>query len=269
MAIKSSNVVYKSGDDSISAYLTYPDDGEKHPAVIMIHAIFGLDDHIRDVANRLASEGYVVLAPHLFSSKKLSPVLTAGNIAEAMKFMMSIPPDKQRDPEYRAAELNKLDGESKKAVMAVNEILFSNRPVDLFVEYMSSGADYLKSLDNISGKIGSVGFCFGGSMSINLACKGGIDAAVIFYGENPEPIDKVKNVKGAVMGLYGGEDTRITSKVNELVKAMADYKKPFTIKVFPGAFHAFFDDTHPQNYNKEAAEDSWDMMLKFYKDNLK
>jgi carboxymethylenebutenolidase len=268
MALKSEMVKYDTEGDAVSAYLAYPDDKKKHAGVILIHAIFGLDGHIKDVANRLAAEGYVVLAPDLFSSKKLSPVLTPSNIGEAMKFMMSIPPDKQRDPDYRAGELAKLSGESRKAVDAVNEVLFVNRPVALFVEYMSDGVDYLRSMGNVSGKIGSVGFCFGGGMSINLACTGKTDACIIFYGENPDPIEKIKNVKGAVMGLYGGEDKRINSRLNELVKALVDYGKPFTIKVFPGARHAFFDETREQVYNKEAAEDAWRMVLKFYRDNL-
>lgn len=268
MTTKSENVIYRTSDDSISAYLAYPDDVKKHPGIVLIHAIFGLDEHIKDVANRLASQGYVVLAPHLFSSRRLSKVLTKENVSEAMKFMMSIPTEKQRDPEYRAGALGKLDDRARKAVTSVNEVLFVNRPVDLFVEYMSSGIDYLGSLNRVNGKVGSMGFCFGGGMSINLACTGRIDACVIFYGENPEPLDKVQNIKGSVLGLYGGEDTRITSKINELVRALVDYKKPFMVKTYQGAYHAFFDEMHQQTYNKEAAQDSWQLVLGFFKSSL-
>ena len=181
MKTKSENVKYETKDDSIEAYLAAPDDNDKHPGVIMIHEIFGLDEHTKNVADRLAAEGYVVLAPHLFSSKKLSASLSSRNIATAMKFMMSIPVDKQRDEQYRANELAKLDEEEKKAVTEVNQILFMNRPIDLFVEYMSSGVDYLHSLPNVSEKIGSVGFCFGGGMSINLACTGKTEYLVYHY----------------------------------------------------------------------------------------
>jgi carboxymethylenebutenolidase len=268
LEIKSENINYKTKDDEIFAHLAYPVQEGRYPGIILIHEIFGLDEHIKKVADRIAGEGYVVLAPHLFSSKKLSVDLSAENIAIAMKFMMSVPPDKQRDWEYRAKELEKQDDKSKAAINVVNQILFLNRPIDLFVEYMSSGVDYLVSLKQVNGKIGSTGFCFGGGMSINLACTGKTDASIIFYGENPDPIDKIKNVKGAVMGLYGGEDQRINSKINELTKALVEYKRAFTIKVFPGAYHAFFNDTRPQTYNKAAAEDSWTMMLKFFKDNL-
>ena len=267
MAIKTEWVKYGTKDDEISAHLAYPDDGSKHPAVVLIHEIFGVDDHIKAVADRIAAEGYVVLAPHLFSSRELSAVLTPENIGITMKFMMSIPTEKQRDPEFRAKELEKLDEKSKNAVQQVNQVLFMNRPVDLFVEYLSSGVDYLSRLKQSNGKVGSAGFCFGGGMSINLACTGKTDASVIFYGENPEPIDKIKNVKGAVMGLYGGEDHRINSKIDELVKALVQYRRPFSIKVYPGAHHAFFNDTRPM-YNKTAADDAWKMLMDFFKVNL-
>jgi carboxymethylenebutenolidase len=269
MKTKSENVKFKTKDDAIEAYLAAPDDNDRHPGVIMIHEIFGLDDHTKNVADRLAAEGYTVLAPHLFSSKKLSASLSNQNIAVAMKFMMSIPVDKQRDEQYRANELAKLSEDEKKAVTEVNQILFMNRPTDLFVEYMSSGVDYLHSLPNVGEKIGSVGFCFGGGMSINLGCTGKTDASVIFYGENPNPIEKINGVKGAVMGLYGGEDSRINAGIHELVKALVEYKKPFTVKVFPGAHHAFFNDTREQHYNKQAAEEAWQMLLRFYNTNLR
>ncbi|EQD56162.1 Carboxymethylenebutenolidase, partial [mine drainage metagenome] len=115
---------YETKDDSVEAYLAAPADNDRHPGVIMIHEIFGLDAHTRNVADRLAAEGYTVLAPHLFSSKKLSASLSSQNIAAAMKFMMSIPVDKQRDEQYRADELAKLPEDEKKAVTEVNQILF-------------------------------------------------------------------------------------------------------------------------------------------------
>ncbi len=267
MDVKTEEITYKTRSDLISGHIAYPAAEGKYPAIVLIHEIFGIDDHIKKVADRIAAEGYVVLAPHLFSSKALSGVLTPENIGAAMKFMMSIPMDKQRDPEFRAAALAKLDEKSKAAVDGVNEMLFQNRPTKLFVRYLSSGVDYLNSRDNVNGKIGSAGFCFGGGMSINLACTGKTDASIIFYGENPTPIGKLKGVKGAVMGLYGGEDHRINANIDKLVKGLVKYQKPFTVKVFPGAHHAFFNDTRP-HYNKEAAEDSWRMMTKFFRDNL-
>jgi len=269
MEVRSEEIKYPAGDDAIAAHLARPAAAGKHPGVILIHEIFGLDDHIRGVADRIAAEGYVVLAPHLFSSKELSPTLSQENIAAAMRFMMSIPVEKQRDDTYRAAELAKLDEKTQGVIKAVNRVLFVNRPIELLVSYMEAGIDHLLSLEEVSGKIGSAGFCFGGGMSINLACTGRTDASVIFYGENPDPVEKVANVKGAVLGFYGGEDARINAGLHELVGALAAHKRPFTVRVFPGAYHGFFNDTRAQTYNKEAAEKAWPMLLEFFGDNLK
>lgn len=269
MEIESNETKYKVKDDEISSYIAYPSGNGRYPGIVLVHEIFGLDAHIREVSDRLAAEGYVVLAPHLFSSRQLSPVLTPESIGEAMKFMMAIPVEKQRDEAYRSAELAKLEEGKRKAIIGVYTTLFVNRPTDLFTDYLSYAVDHLNSLENVNGKIGSVGFCFGGGMSINLACTGKTDGSVIFYGENPNPIEKIKNVKGAVMGLYGGEDARINSKIDELVKALVTYKKSFSIKVYPGAHHAFFNDTRQATYNKEAAQDAWQLVLKFFSETLK
>ncbi len=268
MEIRSKTVVYRTEDDEISGHLARPANDGKYPAVILIHEIFGLDPHIKGVADRLAAEGYVVLAPHLFSSKKLSQILTPEAIGETLRFMMTIPPEKQRDEAYRKAELAKLDEKTRNGVMGVYTMLFVNRPVDLFTEYLSSGVDCLNSLENVNGRVGSVGFCFGGGMSINLACTGKTDASVIFYGENPDPVDKVKNVKGAVMGIYAGEDQRINSKINELVSALVEHKKAFSIKVYPGVHHGFFNDTRKNTYSENAATDAWEQVLDLFTEML-
>jgi carboxymethylenebutenolidase len=266
--IKSEETKYKTKDDEISCHIAWPEKDGKYPGVVLIHEIFGLDQHTKGVADRLAAEGYVVLAPHLFSSKRLSPVLTPESIGEAIKFMMSIPPEKQRDESYRAAELGKLDDARKRKIIDVYTTLFINRPTELFTDYLSYAVDHLNSLDKVNGKIGSVGFCFGGGLSINLACTGKTDGSIIFYGENPAPIDKIKDVKGAVMGIYAGEDGRINSKIDELVGALVRYKKSFSIKVYPGVHHAFFNDTRQMTYNKKAAEDAWRLVLGFFSETL-
>lgn len=268
MEIDTSNISYNSGNESISGYLAYPKDGQKHPGIVLIHEIFGVDDHIKDVTERLAREGYTVLAPDLFSSEKFSGILTKEAIGKAMNFMMSIPVDKQRDEKYRQEAMSKLRDSDRNAIAAVYGILFINRPIDTFTGYLSSAVDFLTQHNGVNGKIGSVGFCFGGGMSINLGCTGKVDAAAIFYGENPEPISKLRGVRHAVLGLYGGEDTRITSKAHELVKELADAKKNVTIKVYKGAYHAFFNNTRPQTHNETAAKDAWQMLLRFYKENL-
>ena len=269
MELKTEELKYKTADnDEISAFLAIPEDNAKHPGIVLIHEIFGLDDHIRDVAKRLSTQGYVVLAPDLFTSNKLSQTITKDGIMKTMNFIMSIPPEKQRDEAYRAEQMAKMSQEDQKAISGVYQTLFMNRPTELLTQYLSSAVDFLNQHPSVNGKIGSIGFCFGGGMSISLGCTGKVDAVVIFYGENPEPVEKAKNVKNAVLGIYAANDTRITSSVHELVKVLAEAKKPTTIKVYPNAYHAFFNDTRPQIYNEKAAKDAWRMVIDFFKDNL-
>lgn len=261
--ITGKDIEFKGTGGPLTAYLAAPTDGGKHPGVIVIHEIWGLNAHIKDVADRIASQGYVALAPHLFSSKHVSPLLTEPNIRAVMDFYRSIPPEKQRETDFVMGELQKLPEEKRKVVGELRDTLF-DLPEDKLTEELSLSVDHLKSLDSVSGKIGSFGFCFGGSMSGLLACTGKTDASVIFYGSNPDPIDSVKKIKGAIMGIYGGLDKRINSGLPELVKAMAEYEKPFEMCIYPGAPHAFFNDTSPQNYREAAAKDAWERLLRFF-----
>ncbi len=257
---------YKTGNDSIKAYLAEPDDNENHPAIIVIHEIFGLDDHTKSVAERFANQGYIALAPDLFTSHELSAKITKAGIMETMDFIMSIPPEKQRDEEYRNRRLGELPENKRKIIMSTYETLLVNRPVELLTSYLSSAVDYLRTNPKVT-KIGSAGFCFGGGMSINLGCTGKVDATVIFYGDNPEPLEKLKNVK-SVLGLYAGEDHRITSKTPELLGKLIEYNKPVTVKIYPGTYHAFFNNTRPKIYNEQASKDAWEMTIKFFESNL-
>ena len=130
------------------------------------------------------------------------------------------------------------------------------------VEYLNS-QDYVKE-----GKIGTVGFCFGGGMSVNVACHTKTAACAIFYGENPAPIELVEKIQCPALGLYGGEDMRINSDLDKLVSAMARYKKDFEMKIYPGAPHAFFNDTRATTYREFAAKDAWQRVLRFFRQSL-
>lgn len=88
-------------------------------------------------------------------------------------------------------------------------------------------------------------------------------ADVIFYGENPNPIELVENIASPVLGNYGAEDMRINAQLDELVKAMVMYKKDFEMRIYPNAAHALFNDATPL-YNEAAARDAWERVLRFY-----
>ncbi len=261
-------VKYSGATGQIDAYLAGPVQEGRFPAIVLVHEIFGLNKHIMSVADRLSSHGYVVLAPHLFSSGYAPRGMTEENIGMTMKFFMSLPPEKQRDMEFVQASLSKYDEDKRGVIQSLMGSMFS-LPRQKLAEELSAGVDFLNDRENVSrGNIGSAGFCFGGAMSAELACTGKTAASVIFYGQNPEPLERVVNINGPILGLYGALDRRINEHLHELVKALVEYDKIFEVVVYKGAAHAFFNDTG-RNYSEEAAKDAWERVLKFFAAYLK
>jgi carboxymethylenebutenolidase len=118
--------------------------------------------------------------------------------------------------------------------------------------------------------IGCVGFCWGGGTSINAAISNpDIDAAVIFYGRNPDPIDDVAKLTCPVIGFYGEADERISGGVPALEEAMKKHGKSYQAKIYPGAQHAFFNERKGDRHDAAAAADAWERMLDFFNKNLK
>ena len=265
-SVESEIISYAGETGNIEAYLAKPLSDTPRPAIIVIHEIFGLVDHTKDVANRFAAQGYVALAPNLYSgSETLRSVLTKNNVATLMQFMQTIPPGKMRDPTIMQQELTKQPQEIRASLQKVMGVLFGGLPKDQLTQDLVKAVNYLNSQAYIKkAAVGSVGFCFGGGMSINLACHAETAACVIFYGENPSPIDLVKNISGPVLGIYGGDDARINSNLDQLVKAMVEYKKDFEMRIYPAAPHAFFNDTSKATYRPDAAKDAWDRVLRFF-----
>jgi len=259
-------VDFEGASGTIPAYLVRPAPEEARPPVVVIHEIFGLGGHTRDVADRFAREGYVAMAPDLFGSPELAAVLTPPKIQKAMQFMSNLP---RRDPVLAEEALAKLPEEERALVAPTVRTLISGLPRDRLTKDLVAAVAYLRAQPFVRGdRIGAVGFCFGGNMSIRLACETDLAACVVFYGENPSPIERVKDIRGPVLGLYGAEDARINADLDELVKAMAEHRKDFEMRIYPGAGHAFFNDTNPSAYREAAARDAWDRVLRFYRRTL-
>ena len=106
-------------------------------------------------------------------------------------------------------------------------------------------------------------------MSVRLATEDPeLRACVIFYGQNP-PLEDVPRIQASVLGLYGGEDHGITDTVPQLDEAMRKAGKSFAHHVYPGARHAFFNDTRLQVYHPESAADAWKRVNEFFRSQLK
>ena len=211
-------------------YIARPYSSGPHPAVILVHEIWGLDEHIRDVSGRLAKEGYVTLAVDLFDGKTAA----APNFDEGGKLRESLDQDRV---------MNDLGG----------------------------ALEFLSELDYVDGKkIGCMGFCMGGSISLRFACHSrDLAAAIIFYGKNPEPLELVKEIRCPILGNWAANDQVFkVEEVEKLKLKLTEYNKVFDIKIFPGADHAFFNNTG-RNYQPEAAKESWKRTVDFFSLHLK
>jgi carboxymethylenebutenolidase len=128
--------------------------------------------------------------------------------------------------------------------------------------------DYLKTRPDSTGKVGCVGFCWGGAMSNQLAIHApDLKAAVPFYGRQPEAAD-VPKIKAAVQLHYGGLDERVNAGIPAYEEALKKAGVPYELYVYEGAQHAFNNDTAPTRYNEAAAKLAWDRTITFLKQKL-
>ena len=222
-------VHYPGKAGNVKAYLSRP--YSRHlGAVIVIHENRGLVDHIKDVARRFAKDGFVALAPDLLSRSGETDHFKTG----------------------------------EEAIAAIGKLTKGGVEEDLL-----SAVAYLKTLKYIKGRIGVVGYCWGGGQSLNFAtkCKD-LSAAVVYYGRNPDPLDSVQSIPCPLLGNYGGDDPNIIPGVEPLKAALTKYKKNFDIKVYPGAKHAFNNNTNHERYHPDAAKDAWARTVNFFKKDL-
>ena len=128
---------------------------------------------------------------------------------------------------------------------------------------------FLKTQEGVkSGKVGVVGFCFGGAYTLRLAAANpDIGAAVSYYGPAPQPVDQMANTQAAILGQYGGNDARVNGTIPDMEKVLTDAGKTFKKNTYEGANHAFNNDTGSR-YDKPAADLAWSRTIAFLKDQL-
>jgi carboxymethylenebutenolidase len=240
------SIPYKNS--GIPVYITRKD-SRSRPTVILIHEVWGLNEHIKDIADRLCEEGFMVLAPDLLAGTKMEEVL---------------------DP-----SLQKVIFDEKERLKHQQEIRKMWTPLKApgfaqeTINKLLACYDYLLSQDQI-GKIGVIGFCFGGTYSFNLAINQPcLAAAVVFYGHFDHDNHELSRIMSPMLAFYGEKDTSLVDQLPEIDIRMKKAQKDFTYKVYPDCGHAFFNDTNPLTYNKKAASDSWKLAIKFLKSTLK
>ncbi|MGG7466611.1 dienelactone hydrolase family protein [Plantibacter sp. YIM 135347] len=230
----------------LTAYRADPPKGvELRGAIVLIHEIWGLVPHITDVADRLAAEGYMVVAPDLLSGVGVTP--DVGEELQAVLF--------SGDEATRTAAQPRL----RELTAPVHAPEFAAEAVPA----LGKVVDLLFDEPGVDGRIAVMGFCFGGGYSFALAAADRrIRAAVPFYGYPPEPA-AVTAIACPVLAFYGDEDERLMKTLPELTETMEDARVEFTATVYPGAGHAFFNDSNSITYREDAAADAWARTLAF------
>jgi len=138
---------------------------------------------------------------------------------------------------------------------------------DMIVEAVA-GVTYMKNHPESTGKVGTVGFCFGGGVVNRMATDSpDLVAAVPYYGAQP-PADKVPNIKAALLLQYAGMDENINKGIDAFEAALKANNKKYTKHVYEGAQHAFNNDTNAARYNKAAADLAWGRTLAFFREQL-
>jgi carboxymethylenebutenolidase len=131
--------------------------------------------------------------------------------------------------------------------------------------------DYLLSLpETTSERVGTVGFCMGGQLSLYAACSNPkVGACVDYYGIHPSVKPNLAGLKAPVLGFFGANDAYVTAEAARQLQADIESRgKRAEFHVYEGAGHAFFNDSRPEAYNAELAKDSWMRMLAFYREHL-
>jgi carboxymethylenebutenolidase len=221
----------------IRTWVSYPERKDKAGVVIVIHEIFGLSDWIRGVADQLAREGFIAVAPDLISGHGPGGGGTdsVSSRDDVVKLVRAV------TPAEALARLN--------AVRA-----------------------YAIALPAANGKAATIGFCWGGTRSFAYAVdQPALDGAVVYYGTSPETADLAR-IKAPVLGHYGGDDARVDATIPPAEAEMKKLGKTYEPHVYEGAGHGFLraqsDPAHGVA-NRKATGEAWPRTIAFLRERLK
>jgi len=216
------------GGDSVSAWVVYPERRDKAPVVVVIHEIFGLSDWIRSVADQLAAEGFIAIAPDLLSGKGPN----GGGTASV----------------------------DRQGAIA----LIQHLSADEVARRLRTAATYATALPAARNDVATIGFCWGGSTSFAVATTWPeLKGAIVYYG-TPPAAEAMARIRAPVLGFYGGDDARVTSTVEPTRQQMSQLGKSYQPSIFDGAGHGFLRDQAGRNgANLKAAQAAWPRTLEF------
>ena len=222
---------YETIDGQFEAYCAVPESASG-PGMLLFQEIFGINDNIRGLADKLASEGYVTLAPDMF---------------------WRIEPRFERKDESGFAD----------AIAMVQQFDFATGIADIQATHA-----HLRGMAECTGKVGATGFCLGGALAFVAATQSKVDAAVPYYGSAiNDMLDQAGNLECPTMFHYGNNDPFIPEEKIAEVELAVTGKPNVTFHRYD-AGHAFSNWDAPSMYNKEAADLAWSRTLEFLSTNL-
>ena len=223
----------------LKSWVVYPERSAKSGVVLVIHDIRGISDIARAVGDQLAQDGFIAIVPDFLSGKGPN------------------------------------GGGTESLGTGVGQAIQALTPDDVNAR-LNAAMEYGKKLPASNGKIGVVGFCWGGARSFGFAAaQPALSAAVVYYGDAPGANDgtvetKLANVKAPVLGLYAGNDARIGATIPATEAAMKKLGKSYEIHTYEGAGHGFMGaQAGAGGANLRAAQESWPLVVKFFTTNLK
>jgi carboxymethylenebutenolidase len=226
--------VIRSGDDSIRAFVVYPERSDAAPVVLVVHEIFGLSHWIRAVADQLAAEGFIAIAPDLLTMRDVPAGADGAPLADAAR-----------------AAIQTLDRADVQ-------------------RWLRATAEWGLALPAAANRYGIVGFCWGGTVSFqHAAAAAPLGAAVVYYGSSPDAATLAR-VRSPVLGLYAGEDARVNATIDAARHALAERGSPFDVHIFDnGSGHGFLRQQDGRDgANLAAARGAWPLTLAFFRRQL-
>ena len=234
--MRTSTVEIRTPEGTMPAHLAEPEGRGPFPAVVVIMEAFGLVPHIRSVADRLAGEGYVAVAPDFYWRMLPDNAVGSARLDRAIALMQKVNDAK-------------------------------------FTEDMRAALDWLAVREDVDGtRIGVTGFCMGGRLSFLTACalSDRVAAAAPFYGGGiANHLAQADRIRAALYLFFGEKDAFIPlDQVQRIEARLAELGKTFHCKVYPGADHGFFCEERA-SYHAESAADAWGELTRFFARHLK
>src|SRR3954469_11306250 len=222
-------MIHTGTGDSIRAWVVYPERSTRAPVVLVVHEIFGLSSWVRGVADQLAADGFIAIAPDLLTMKNL--------------------PD---GPDSVLAPL------ATAAIRTLDPARVQRQ--------LDAVAQYGVSLPAAEKKYGIVGFCWGGGISFAHAVHSpSLGASVVYYGTSPPTAD-LAAVRAPVLGLYGGSDARVDATIPAADSALHALGRTYEHTIYPGAGHGFLrQQAGMEGANLAAARAAWPATIAWFR----